>query len=185
MTFSKEREYIYGSRIYLRPMMAEEFSQFYKWATKSDATPYWFGDQPPSYFAFKHDWPAYYFDGSKPFLGRCFTIVADERPIGQINYNEIDPLTKSVQLDILIAKQKNMNKGYGSEAINLFVSYLFREMDLIYCWVDILADNVRAHKAFEKANFKRTKQFIRSEKTWCRYCKFHPSFHLNPTVNID
>lgn len=183
MAHITEKNYIQGQNICLRPMKSDEFRLFYKWATKSDATPFWFGDQPPSYVVFKHDWPSYFFDGSKPELGRCFIISAGNQAIGQINYNEIDRNNHSTQLDILIANHKNMNKGYGTEAIDLLVDFLFNEMHVHLCWVDILSDNFRAHKAFQKAQFNPGREFYRSGKYWIRFQRFQPSHQIKPYFN--
>ena len=135
-----------GERISLRSMTLRERPQFFRWATRSDATPYWYGelygDEVPSYVIFKLEWPSYYFDGSQPELGRCFMILKDGRPIGQINYNKISSRDKSVELDILIAKHEDLGHGYGTDAIRTLTTYLFKAMGVRRCriksWKKIL-----------------------------------------------
>jgi RimJ/RimL family protein N-acetyltransferase len=92
-----------GEKVKLRPMEVNEIPLFYQWATQSDAAIFWYGDgelsdyKIPSYQEFLEDWKSYYFDGSQPEKGRCFVILAGDRPIGQINYNQIERSDNSVE----------------------------------------------------------------------------------------
>lgn len=153
-----------GNAVTLRPMTVEEIPLFFQWATQSDATPYWYGelqgDKIPSYEEFLKDWKIHYFDRSAPEKGRCFMILVDNDAIGQVNYNEIDRDDNSVELDIIIADDRHKNKGYGSDALRTLTRYLFREMDVQKCWIDVIKKNPRALKAYKKAGFKITKTFI-------------------------
>jgi len=159
-----------GKRITLRPMMLRERSQFFNWATRSDATPFWYGelygDEVPSYVVFKVEWPDYYFTGSHPQKGRCFVIERERVPIGQINYNSIDAVDHSTELDILIADHKNQGQGLGTEAIRLLTGYLFREMSVRRCRIEVISRNPRAIRAYEKAGYAYTYTYIREGIEW-------------------
>lgn len=153
-----------GKKVKLRPMTVEEIPIFYKWATQSDATPFWYGDlrsnEVPTYEQFVEDWRIYYFDGSELEKGRCFAILVDDEAIGQINYNAINREDNSVELDIIIAQDTNKSKGYGSEALQTLSNYLFQEMNVQKCWIEAISDNPRAIAAYEKAGFKITRTFV-------------------------
>ncbi|MEM6764194.1 MAG: GNAT family protein [Bacteroidota bacterium] len=159
-----------GKLISLRPLRGEEFRLFYKWATHSDATSFWYqskpGDEIPSYMVFKHEWPAYYFNDTFPTKGRCFGILVDNQLIGQINYNEIQAKDKSVSLDILLASHTNMGRGYGTDALKTLTSYLFKSFPVTACTAEIFAENYRAIRAFQKAGFLVAEEFEREEKSW-------------------
>ena len=151
---------IRGEKVLLRPMTEDEMPIFYSWATQSDSTPFWYDDgKVPSYEQFFQDWGKYYFDGSEPEKGRCFTILVRKRAIGQINYNDINRNDASVEIDIIIADDADKNHGYGLDALRAFTKYLFRHMDIKLCWIDALSSNIRARKAYEKAGFKVTRIF--------------------------
>ena len=106
-----------GKKIILRPMTVDEIPVFYKWATQSEAAPFWYEDgHIPTYEEFIQDWKGYYFDGSEPEKGRCFIILVSDRAIGQVNYNQINRENNSVELDIIIADDADKNKGYGTDA---------------------------------------------------------------------
>ena len=155
---------IQGKKVKLRPMTDKEIPVFFKWATQSDAAPYWYGylcgDKIPTYEEFIKDWKRYYFDGSKPEKGRCFAILVNNKPIGQINYNNINREDNSVELDIIIAEDVNKCKGYGSDALQTLSNYLFEKMRIQKCWIEVITGNPRAIKAYEKAGFKTKKIFV-------------------------
>jgi len=152
---------IQGEKAILRPMTADEISVFYKWATQSEATPFWYEDgHIPTYEEFIQDWGRYYFDGSEPEKGRCFIILVGDRAIGQINYNQINRENNSVELDIIIADDADKNKGYGTDALKTLTRYLFQNMNVHLCWIEPITRNPRAIRTYEKAGFKTTKTFV-------------------------
>ena len=87
-------------------------------------------------------------------------ILVDNEAIGQVNYNEVDRGDNAVELDIIIADDRHKNKGHGSDALRTLTRYLFREMDVQKCWIDVIQKNPRALKAYKKAGFKIIKTFI-------------------------
>jgi RimJ/RimL family protein N-acetyltransferase len=142
-------------------MRVDEMPLFYEWATRSDSTPYWYEDgNIPTREQFWQDWKIHYFDGSEPENGRCFTIVVESRPVGQVNYNQINRENNSVELDIIIASDSDKNKGYGSEALSMLAGYLFWNMKIRKCWIEPTARNARAIRAYEKAGFRITHKFL-------------------------
>ena len=156
-----------GEAVALRPMTIAEFPMFYKWATESEAAPFWYEDgRTPTYEEFARDWKEYYFDGSQPEKGRCFIILVGDRAIGQVNYNDINMENNSVELDIIIAEDINKNKGYGTDALKTLARYLFQNMNVELCWIEPIARNTRAIRAYEKAGFRKTRTFLH-EGTEC------------------
>ena len=156
---------IRGEKVVLRPMTVEEIPIFYEWATDSDSTPFWYDDGViPSYEQFTQDWGRHYFDGSDPHRGRCFTILIGNRAIGEINYNEINRNKDSVELDIIITNDTDKNKGYGTDALKALTKYLFQNMNIRLCWIEVVSSNIRATKAYEKAGFKPSFTFISQGK---------------------
>ena len=145
-------------------MTVEEIPTFYEWATQSEATPFWYGelqgDRIPSYEDFLKDWKRYYFDGSELERGRSFVILINSRAIGQINYNDINREDNSVELDIIIADDRDKNKGYGTDALQTLSRYLFQEMSIQKCWIEVIVKNPRAIRAYEKAGFRKIKTFV-------------------------
>jgi RimJ/RimL family protein N-acetyltransferase len=152
------KDTLHGQKVILRPMKKDEVQLFYRWATASDATHFWYGERYgakiPTIQEFLQDWKPHYFDDSNPELGRCFVIILDNTPIGQINYNYIEPENRRTEIDIMIADSKNWGSGYGPDAIMILVSYLFEKMDVLEVWVAAAKDNERAIKSYQKAGFE-------------------------------
>jgi RimJ/RimL family protein N-acetyltransferase len=146
-----------GEKVSLRPMEKEEINLFYKWATESDAAPFWYGkaygNRIPTLEEFLEDWQPHYFSDADPELGRCFVILLEDKVIGQVNYNRIDPEKRNVEIDIIIANAEHHGKGYGSDSIRTLVKYLFEQMDVKEVWVAALKKNPRAIRAYQKSGF--------------------------------
>ncbi len=159
-----------GNQVLLRPMTLRERPKFFQWATRSDATPFWYGelsgDEVPSYVVFRTEWPDYYFTGSQPSKGRCFMIEYQSVPIGQINYNQINQDDLSTELDILIANHQHQGQGLGTEAIQLLTQYLFDHMKVRRCRIEVISQNPRAIRAYEKAGYQHTYAYIREGISW-------------------
>src|SRR3989338_676713 len=155
----KQTSVLRGRNVTLRPMNEGERNIFYEWATRSSATPFWYGrlyrGKIPSREKFFRDWKPHYFNGSAPELGRCFVILVGNKAIGQVNYNKIDA-EKRVEIDIIIADEQNRGKGYGSDAIKRLVAYLFGRMKVREVWVAAIKKNPRAINTYKKAGFSAT-----------------------------
>ena len=143
-----------GEKVSLRPMKPKEVELIYKWANNPDVMPYWYGKRK-SLKQIKDDWRPHYFSDRNPYSGRCFVIVADNKPIGMINYNKIDRENKSADIDIIIGQKENWDKGYGTDALKTFINYLFRKFKLNRIWLGTYVFNLRAVSAYKKAGFKK------------------------------
>lgn len=137
--------------------------KIYNWLANSNLTsemlgPPIFPDNPvPTWEEFDEDYLDYFFDGSKPFSGRCFIILFQNEEVGQINYNPIDPKTKTTELDIWLSDKKFTGKGIGTKAIQILCSYLFEKMDCKKIIIQPSRRNTNAIKSYQKAGFKIVK----------------------------
>ncbi|GAB4415358.1 MAG: GNAT family N-acetyltransferase [Bacteroidia bacterium] len=151
-------------------MRLRERPLFFRWATRSDATPFWYGerygDEVPSYIVFKMDWPDYYFEDIRPEDGRCFAIEHNGRAIGQVNYNAISRVDRTTELDILIASEQDQGQGFGTDAIRTLTRYLFDEMGVRRCRIEVVPTNPRAVHAYAKAGFEATYTYVREHISW-------------------
>lgn len=152
-------ESIKGELIKLRPSTMHDRRPIFEWLTNSDLTPFMLGlpDYPhnpvPTWDEFINDYKEYYFDGSKPELGRCFIIEVNSNSIGQVNYNDIYDAGKSTELDIWLSNSQYTNKGYGTDALNTLCGYLNKKFG---CKKFIIAPskrNVGAVQSYRKAGF--------------------------------
>ncbi len=150
-------------KIRLRPAGSEDKVKIFNWLTKSDLTremlgPPKFPDAPiPAWEDFSADYTDHYFDDSQPLLGRCFIIEYEYTEIGQVNYNHIDTIEKSTEIDIWLADSRYAGKGLGIEAVRIFCNYLHQNLGCEKIYIAPSARNTRAIKAYKKAGFSETR----------------------------
>ncbi|MCK6541283.1 acetyltransferase [bacterium] len=93
----------------------------------------------------------------------------DGKPIGFIQI--IDPQREETQywgaigsgyraLDIWIGEAENLSKGYGTAMMHQAIERCFTEEDVHTVIIDPLADNVRAHRFYERLGFR----FVREQR---------------------
>ncbi len=159
-----------GKRVCLRPMLLSERRKFFRWATHSDATPWWYGelygDEVPGYEGFKLDWSDDYFDLSQPERGQCYVIDYEGVEVGQINYNPIHRLDRTTEMDILIADKKYYGKRIGSDSIRLLSSYLFEALEVDRIKIEVIRQNERAFHAYQKVGFKWIYTYVLNGIEW-------------------
>ncbi len=157
-------EIFFGKKVKLRPATLADRRPIFEWLTNSDLTRLMMGppDYPdipiPTWEVFKNDYKPYFFDSSKPLLGRCFIIEVDSNAIGQINHDKISMLVHSTELDIWLRSREYINKGYGSDAINTLCDYLAKKFGCKKFIISPSERNRAAIRAYEKAGFIITQE---------------------------
>ena len=150
-----------GNVVRLRPAVPEDKRIIYNALARSDLTDRLLGhpdeDSTPllSWQAFCDDYVSHYFDDSNPHGGRCFVIEVDEKPVGQVNYNQIDVDKKRVELDIWMFSEALCGHGHGPDALLALCDFLSSEFDISEFVIQPSASNARAVRAYEKAGFTR------------------------------
>jgi len=147
-----------GRRLTLIPITKEEKEEFYQLATQSYGSQFWYDTSQKinkTRENFFEDWTDVYFDSTNITDGQCFWIVVDDKKIGQVNSNEIDKENKRVELDIIIGRKEYLDQGYGPEALEILISYLFDNFDLNKVWIQSRNNNPRAMNAYKKVGFKQ------------------------------
>ncbi len=149
-----EKADIRGEKTRIRPMRSDEAPMVYAWTSDPDVHPFWGGsDHYKDLDDFLRHWEPHYLDGSQPERGRCFTIEADSRPIGMINYNRVDTSSRSTEIDIVIGAPGYRDHGYGTDAVRAFLAFLFDAVGLHRVWLATYDYNARARRVYEKMGF--------------------------------
>ncbi len=158
-----DQETIQGVRVVLQPASPADEPQILDWLLRSDVTPSLLGPPlfperpvpPPGDSSQRLD--PYYLDGTAPELGRCFLILVDNEPVGQVTYNDIMEWDgrKRVELDIWMRSEACCGKGYGPDAIDALCRHLQERFGVEEFMVQPSARNPRAIHAYEKVGFRR------------------------------
>ena len=143
-----------GECVSLRPMRPEEVKLIHAWVNNPDILPYWDG-RIKTLDEVRADYTSAYFTDDDPYAGRCFAIEKENIPIGMICYNRIDRDNRNVEFDMLIGDKQYWSQGLGSDALTIFIRYLFTNFSLNRIWLGTHSYNQRALRAYEKVGFKR------------------------------
>lgn len=90
-----------------------------------------------------------------PFLtSRHFAIdTSGGEHIGNCSYYHISDKNSEAELGIMIGNRNYWDKGYGEDAVNTLVDYVFRTTNLKRIYLKTLESNNRAQKCFQKCGF--------------------------------
>lgn len=86
---------------------------------------------------------------------KYFYILADGKTVGEIYLKNIDEEKKQAEIAIHLANDDIKNKGVGTEAEKLLISYAFDIMGLDTLFADTLIKNTRSAHVLEKVGFDR------------------------------
>ena len=78
------------------------------------------------------------------------------QPIGTIDLFEFDPFHKRAGVGVLIAEDKDKQKGYASESLKILIDYSFNILKLNQLFCNISESNTNSLKLFNKLGFEVT-----------------------------
>jgi RimJ/RimL family protein N-acetyltransferase len=159
----KDEGIIQGRRVALRPATPEDEPQILEWLFHSDITHSLLGPPPfperpvPEPADSSQTLDPHYLDGTAPELGRCFLILVDDEPVGQVTYNDIVKRDecRQVELDIWMRSESCCGKSYGTDALDALCGYLHKTFGVEQFMVQPSARNPRAIRAYEKIGFQK------------------------------
>lgn len=94
---------------------------------------------------------------------------AQERYLGEVVLNDLDPDNGSVGFRIALAPADVLGLGYGTEATRAVVAHAFDDLGLHRVELEVYAFNPRAQRAYEKAGFTvegRRRDALRWDGEW-------------------
>jgi RimJ/RimL family protein N-acetyltransferase len=86
--------------------------------------------------------------------------------IGNCVYYNVDLNESQAELGIMIGNRNYWNQGYGVEAVNALLDYIFDNTHLRRVYLTTLIWNVRAQKCFKKCGFIESGQINRDGSTF-------------------
>lgn len=165
---------IKGSMVSLRPATTDDRRKIFEWLAHSDITssmmgPPDFADNAiPEWEYFVGDYNPGFFNDDNPDDGRSYIIEVENEEAGHINYNEIDRVTNTVELDIWMAGSRYCGKGYGPDAIDALCQFLENHLRCVRFILAPSARNTNAIKAYKKCGFRISSEVPRN---------FIPDYH--------
>lgn len=88
--------------------------------------------------------------------GHNYAIVLQEKDqlIGNVSLIDHNPVNQTAELGVFIGEEEMRHKGYGTEAIQLLLSYGFKFLNIHNVMLKVYAINENALEAYKKIGFK-------------------------------
>ncbi|MNS06527.1 putative ribosomal N-acetyltransferase YdaF [compost metagenome] len=87
--------------------------------------------------------------------GRTFAILdEDERLIGTTWYGAFDPTDRQTTVGLYLGDAETRGKGYGQDALETLLSYLFDDLGLHKVRLYVLSTNQRAIACYDRIGFQ-------------------------------
>ena len=98
---------------------------------------------------------------------RRFAIeTLDGKHIGNCGYYDISETKGEAELGIMIGNRDCWDKGYGVDAVNTLLNYIFRRTNLKRIYLKTLDSNTRAQRCFQKCGFISYGHLARDESSF-------------------
>jgi [ribosomal protein S5]-alanine N-acetyltransferase len=148
-------------RIQLRYKKLSDARQDYEWQTDSELCR--LDAAETLSMAYKDYLSEFTFDLCYPSSSRHEFAVEtlDGQHIGNCVYYNVNQAESKVELGIMIGNRDFWNQGYGAEAVNLLLDYIFSKNSLNSVYLTTLDWNMRAHKCFKKCGFSECGELTR------------------------
>jgi RimJ/RimL family protein N-acetyltransferase len=141
-----------GQRVTLRPMTHADAPHLVRWANEPDFAWFQWGRRPGR---FADDEAARrWMDVIAEHRGIVFVIEHEGRPVGQVNYRDLQPKGLSAEVGIGIGEPALWGKGLGREALGLLVKHLVDDLGVHRVSLSVLAYNDRAIASYKAAGFE-------------------------------
>ena len=145
-----------GSRVGLGPLDPSLLPFIVRWTNDFETdvlrgnTP-----QPSSRAAIEAEWEPRIAGQRPEWIGFAIYELATNRPIGILNVRDYVNPNRTAEFGITIGDPADRGQGYGTEATKLLLGYAFDYLGVHNVWLDTLASNTGAIRAYERAGFRR------------------------------
>ncbi len=147
---------IVGDRVVIRPMEKEDLTSLLSWC--NDPEVMYYADDDPEPHKTLQELEEEFAKQKGEWSASMETFVIETRDgtlIGDIMYRWYRPDVRSAYIGVLIGEKEYWGQGYGTEAIKLFLRYLFVEKQLHKVAVTVSDFNKRAIRVYEKCGFRK------------------------------
>jgi RimJ/RimL family protein N-acetyltransferase len=143
---------IEGKCVYLSPMCIDDAPKYVKWMNDFKVTDGVNGSQNLVTLEREKEW----IEKNNKDGNFQFAIITQENNelIGNCGFNELDTINQKATIGIFIGEEENRNKGYGSEALKLLISYGFNYLNLNNIMLAVYSFNTPAIACYKKVGFK-------------------------------
>jgi ribosomal-protein-alanine N-acetyltransferase len=142
---------IRGDRVTLRPIEEGDIAQLRAWQSDPSVMIGWAIPAPlvPSN-AFEDDLRGRF----SSFEDAAFLIIeAEDRPIGRVDFEQLDARHGSVEIALYIGDASAQGRGHASDAVRTLARFLFEQRSVHRIELTVIASNDRARLLYESVGF--------------------------------
>ena len=169
MTTTAPKVVAVGRLVRLREKLLDDAARDYEWRRDPDLVAY--DATPPLAVSFRAFVSTMAEELRAPGQHRrslAIEEIAGGGHIGNVMYYGYDPNLHEAELGITIGDRAYWSRGYGSDAVQALLGYLFRELGLRRVYLHTLTWNDRAQQAFLHAGFRRLRTVRRGGHDFVR-----------------
>lgn len=147
---------IKGENIYIEPLKEEDVFEMRKWGTHKNPLleDYNFPEMNDL------DVKRWYRVKVSKHYNKYYAIKCnDGRLIGYMGIKDIKKWRKQSTLG-LVLDPNEINKGYGTEILSVFLEYYFSELEMKKMILEVAEFNKKAYRLYEKMGFKKTSYYL-------------------------
>lgn len=144
---------LHGKRISIRPLEEDDIEGIYNWYNDQEFNLWASGAWPLNTLKSKEEIAQKFLDQSDG--EHRYAILNEELEIiGSLGFRNHNIPARSAVVYINIGLSNYWSKGYGTEALAVFVNYLFSQWNFHRLSLDTWDGNTRAIRSYEKVGFK-------------------------------
>lgn len=149
---------IKGNLVQLRPVIAEDMERLFQWRNDEEAAKWAAGSSLVTYsYVSLESLRAMYEENvraSRPddkFKGFVFSVCTlGGEHIGNCDYRDVNPITRTATIGIAIMAKEYWSKGYGTDTLLLLLDFLFSKLNLNRVQLDTWSGNMRLFAPMKK-----------------------------------
>lgn len=150
---TRKPEFIPGTRIYLRPLDLEDSRLVVEWMNDREVLRYLTKTIPINSFREEAFIRTLYKDEKNLHLG--IVVREDHRLIGRVSLVNIDAISRTAELSLVIGDRSAWGKGYGVEADALMLRYGFDFLNLHKIYAYVLEGHLNSVRILEENGLTR------------------------------
>lgn len=148
-TTSTAKTYLNGDRLDIRPLQKRDADALATWGVHTDSLLFGYNYTDLSPIELR----LWYTSKRIGLFNKYYAIVdKSERFIGYIGIKQINPILRTSKLG-LVLDPNHLEKGYGTEAMRLFLDYYFEVLGMMAMDLEVNDFNTRARRLYEKLGF--------------------------------
>ena len=141
-----------GSLVNLRAVEPDDYRLLWQWRNDPEIMVYW--GRPGNTESLPEVARTEELQAARGTSRKYIVETQDGHPIGQIDYYDLDWQARSAWTSIMIADRAYWGGGYGTDAMNALLRYLFTQLGLHRVSLSAHVSNTRAIRSYEKNGFQ-------------------------------